>query len=64
MIPHGVLKHWHPMVGCDWHIPWPPGSPAPAPAAAPYFTMQLMCGYLVTSQIADDHLSDHFGLTA
>lgn len=63
MIPHGVLKHWHPMVGRDFHIPWPPGSPAPAPSPAPYFTMQLMCGYLVTAQIADDHLSDHWGLT-
>jgi hypothetical protein len=63
MIPHGVLKNWHPMIGCDWHIPWPPGSPAPAPAAAPYFTMQIMAGYQITAQIAEDHLSDHWGLT-
>jgi hypothetical protein len=41
---HGVLKHWHPMVGVDWHIPWPPGSPSPAPAAVPYRTGMLMIG--------------------
>jgi hypothetical protein len=63
MIPHGVLKNWHPMVGCDWHIPWPPGSPAPLPSKAPYVTASLMQGFTLTAQMADDHLSDHWGLT-
>jgi hypothetical protein len=63
MIPHGVLKHWHPMIGRDRHIPWPPGAPAPATAPSTYLATQFMCGLNVTAQIADDHLSDHWGLT-
>jgi hypothetical protein len=63
MVPHGVLKHWHPMVGCDWHIPWPPGSPAPLPSAAPYVTFSSMSGLWITSQHASDVLSHYWGHT-
>jgi len=65
---HGVLKHWHPMVGVDFHIPWPPGSPSPAPSAAPYKTGMLMIGtgLGVLAQITKpvpDHPSDSWGFT-
>lgn len=37
-----VLKHWHPMIGVDLHIPWPPASPMPAPMPVPYRTCAMM----------------------
>jgi hypothetical protein len=63
MIPHGVLKNFHPMLGCDWHIPWPPGAPAPLPTKAPYFVFHVMSGLYITSQYASDALSHYTGQT-
>jgi hypothetical protein len=60
---HAVLKNWHPMVGVDMHIPWPPGSPAPLPAPVPYNTMQVMGGLLITSKFTNQVFTDSFGLT-
>jgi hypothetical protein len=60
---HGVLKNWHPMIGYDRHIPWPPGSPAPAPAPAFYITFSLMNGWGITASMANDVLSNYLGLT-
>jgi hypothetical protein len=60
---HGVLKHWHPMLGCDRHIPWPPGSPAPSPTPVPYFTISSMMGINVTASMAHDVLSAYLGTT-
>jgi len=37
-----VLKDWHPMLGVDMHIPWPLGSPTPAPTAVPYRTGAML----------------------
>lgn len=51
----GVLKAWHPMVGVDFHIPWPPGSPVPAPARAPYFAAFIMIGTTLTSRWTPRH---------
>ena len=62
---HFVLKHWHPMVGMDYHIPWPPGSPSPAPAPVPYQTMQLLVGLVPTvfSKPIMSHMTDGFAIT-
>lgn len=62
---HFVLKHWHPMVGMDYHIPWPPGSPAPAPAAVPYYTAYLLIGMFPTvfSKPIPSHITDGFAIT-
>src|SRR6266540_4294623 len=60
---HGVLKHWHPMIGCDWHVPWPPGSPSPAPSAVPYVSFSTMYGWSITASYANDVLSAYWGLT-
>lgn len=60
---HGVLKNVHPMLGCDWHIPWVPGTPAPAPSAVPYFVMSVMSGTFVTSKMTATTFTDYFGLT-
>ena len=60
---HGVLKNWHPMIGCDRHIPWPPGSPTPAPAPAPYLTFSDMQGTTITASMANDVLSNYWGYT-
>jgi hypothetical protein len=46
---HGVLKAIHPMLGCDRHIPWPPGSPSPLTAPASYFTIYTMLGTSLTA---------------
>ncbi|HOS97503.1 MAG TPA: hypothetical protein PLR71_06170 [Deltaproteobacteria bacterium] len=58
-----VLKHWHPVMGVDFHIPWPPGSPAPAPTPAPYKTASIMAGTGLTSKMATTHNQQGFGLT-
>lgn len=63
MPKHGVLKHWHPMMGVDFHIPWPPGAPAAAPSPVPYFTVQIMNGLNITANKANDALSHYKGLT-
>jgi hypothetical protein len=60
-----VLKHWHPMVGIDYHIPWPPGSPTPLPAPAPYYTAQLLIGLFPTifSKPIPSHITDGYAIT-
>lgn len=62
---HFVLKHWHPMVGMDYHIPWPPGSPSPAPAPVPYQTAFLLIGIAPTifSKPITSHMTDGFAIT-
>jgi hypothetical protein len=60
---HGVLKNIHPMIGVDFHIPWVPGTPAPAPSPVPYFTLSMMSGLLVTSQYTRTTFTEYFGLT-
>lgn len=60
-----VLKHWHPMVGVDYHIPWPPGSPSPAPSPAPYQTGFILLGLAPTvfSKPIFSHMTDGFAIT-
>lgn len=60
---HGVLKNVHPMLGCDWHIPWVPGTPTPAPSPVPYFVTTVMGGTMVTSKMTSTTFTDYFGLT-
>lgn len=62
---HFVLKHWHPMIGIDYHIPWPPGSPAPLPAPAPYQTGFLLMGLFPTifSKPIFSHITDGYAIT-
>jgi hypothetical protein len=43
-VAHSVLNGMHVMLGRDLHIPWPPGSPAPAAAAVPYVTADELLG--------------------
>lgn len=58
-----VLKNWHPVMGVDFHIPWPPGSPSPAPSPAPYKTAFIMAGTGLTSKMATTHNQQGLGLT-
>lgn len=60
---HGVLKHYHPMMGRDMHIPWPPGAPAPAPAPAPYMTVFTLLGLAITSKYTNKVFTDSVGWT-
>lgn len=60
---HGVLKNVHPMIGCDFHIPWVPGTPAPAPSPVPYYVMSVMGGTMVTSKMTSTTFTEFFGLT-
>jgi hypothetical protein len=60
---HGVLKNIHPMVAVDYHIPWPPGSPSPAPSPVPYNAFSVLSGTLVTSKMAVTTFTEYFGLT-
>lgn len=59
-----VLKHWHPMVGVDWHVMWPPGSPAPT-NVAPYYTGQLLVGLfpMVFSRLLPRHPTDGYAIS-
>lgn len=63
MLKHAVLKNWHPMVGADRHVPWPPGSPAPAPAPVFYVAFSVMWGLSVVASYAKDVSSNYHGLT-
>lgn len=60
---HAILKHWHPMMGTDFHIPWPPGSPAPAPSPVPYRTAMILMGTGATCAMATRHPSMGWGFT-
>ncbi len=60
---HGVLKNIHPMIGLDFHIPWVPGTPAPAPSPVPYNTFALMSGLLITSKYTVTTFTEYFGAT-
>jgi len=63
-VKHGVLKTFHPMIGRDLHIPWPPGSPSPAPSPVPYYTFAPMIGFTgFMSTYASDFYSHYHGLT-
>jgi hypothetical protein len=61
---HGVLKHFHPMMGFDWHVPWPPGSPVPTPPAVAYKTFSLLWGMMgAKADYSPNTLTDHMGWT-
>lgn len=62
---HCVLKHWHRMVGIDYHVPWPPGAPSPAPAAVPYHTVYILIGMFpkIFSKPIPSHITDGFAIT-
>ncbi|MDN5938198.1 MAG: hypothetical protein L0H83_06000 [Salinisphaera sp.] len=63
-MPHAIMKHWHPMLGVDLHIPWPPGSPSPAPSPVPYRTASLLIGTTgAKASYAKTHLSHGMGMT-
>ena len=64
MPEHFVLKHWFPMVGMDFHMPWPPGAPSPLPPA-PYQTSSLLIGLVpkVFSKPLSSHRTDGFAIT-
>lgn len=53
-----VLKAWHPMIGVDYHIPWPPGSPLPLPVPSPYLTFHIMIGLGVISRYTTTAYTD------
>ncbi|HVZ86850.1 MAG TPA: hypothetical protein VHG72_07765, partial [Polyangia bacterium] len=58
---HGVLKHFHPMIGCDFHKLMPPGSPTPGPPA-PHVAMSSLMGLGITAQMGPTEFT-HFGWT-
>ncbi|HVY37301.1 MAG TPA: hypothetical protein VHM31_05180 [Polyangia bacterium] len=58
---HGVLKNFHPMIGCDFHTLWPPGSPAPG-GPVPHMAMSSLMGLGITADMAPME-STHFGFT-
>jgi hypothetical protein len=60
---HAVMKCWHPMIGRDLHVPWVPGTPAPAPSPVPYFTYHIMLGFGVVCSVAPTHNSMGWGWT-
>lgn len=64
---HAVMKHWHVMIGVDFHIPWPPASPSPLPSPVPYRTGGVLYGTLgpVNPCKSDDptDLTHGFGIT-
>jgi hypothetical protein len=58
---HAVLKHFHPMIGCDFHILMPPGSPLPGPPV-PHLSMSSLMGWGITADMGPMEFS-HFGWT-
>ncbi len=42
MAMHNILLQSHVMVGCDFHIPYPPPVGTPLPFPSPYVTIQIM----------------------
>jgi hypothetical protein len=43
---HNILRRWHPMVGCDWHIPHPPPVGIPVWPPSPYLVFNQMTNML------------------
>ncbi len=62
---HGVLKNIHPEIGLCFHIPWVPGTPAPAPSPVPYGTFTMLSGTIpfLTSKMALRTHTEYFGAT-
>jgi hypothetical protein len=66
---HAILKHWHPMIGWDFHIPWVPGTPAPAPSPVMYKTGATLAwvaaavGLNGVTKMAMSHTSQGIGYT-
>ena len=66
---HAILKHWHPMIGWDFHIPWVPGTPAPAPVPVVYKTgatlswVAGLVGLQGVTKMAKSHVSQGWGFT-
>ena len=59
---HAVMKCWHPMIGRDLHVVWPPGSRA-ANAPGPVITYHILLGFGVVCSVAPTHNSMGFGWT-
>jgi hypothetical protein len=63
-VKHGVLKHFHPMLGYDFHIPWPPGLPTPLASPVPYVTFApMLTGLFITSKYSTTAYSEYMGMT-
>lgn len=68
-MPHAILKHWHPMLGWDFHIPWIPGTPTPAPVPVLYKTCATLAwvaaaaGLSGVTKMATSHSSQGLGYT-
>jgi len=62
-MPFAVMKHWHPMIGRDLHIPWVPGTPMPAPSPVPYISCSTLFGFSVVSSYATSHQTMGWGYT-
>lgn len=62
---HAVLKNVHPEIGMCFHIPWVPGTPAPAPSPVPYTTLTMLSGTIpmLTSKMTTTTFTEYFGLT-
>jgi len=55
-----ALRAWHQMLGLDQHIPWPVGSPSPAPGPASYVTTAPLIGIIprLTSRLTPSVFAD------
>lgn len=61
---HAIMKNWHPMFGFDWHCPWVPGTPSPAPAPVMYKTgamLKWMTELKDLTKVAWSHSSQGWG---
>lgn len=58
---HGVLKHFHPMIGYDLHVVMPPGSPTPGPPG-PHVATSILMGIGATAKMGPS-VSTHWGWT-